>query len=195
MRQATYMLLFIALPEVVGAATFTSDLPNFVGGYGLGSFSEEIFNLGVEFSEVSEASLSITFSATTGVFHSCAGIGCTPVPEDLFPGLSFSLRNPFDPFSTSNTGDSATDLVDVEFQTFWRQSDLDRLLDGSDHVRVALGGLVCISEDTCFFSVSPTATITAASVSVTGTVIPEPSTITLAALGLLGMRWRRRKRE
>src|SRR5262245_11861147 len=84
--------------EAASAATFTASLTNLLGTYEYGSGSasgQEIFDLGVEFSEISEASISITFSASTGVFEFCSGIGCTPVAQDLFPGLILWLRDPF----------------------------------------------------------------------------------------------------
>ena len=181
----------VSASHPVSAATFTASLPNLLGTYDYGSgptgLGEEIFDLGVKFSEVSEASISITFSASTGIFEACRGQGCTPVAEDLFPGLGLYLRDPFAFLSPRSSGYSSTDLVDVQFDVFWSSLDLGRLLDGSDHVALYLGALVCIPENLCSFSTSPVATVSVASVSVTGTVVPEPSTLILLALGILGI--------
>jgi len=186
-----YALLL--LPEDVGAATITASLSDLCGTYaGPGSRREQVFDLGVEFSEITEARLSITFSASTSVFWSCMEIGCTPSAEDLFPGLYALLQDPLGTFPSA-TGDSGTDLVDVEFETSWKPSDLDRLLDGSDDVSIAMNMIYCVPEDVCDWSTLPTATVSAVTVSVTGVVVPEPGTMVLVATGLLGLAAGRRR--
>ena len=55
-----------------------------------------------------------------------------------------------------------------------------------------LNALACIPEDVCSFTTSPSATVFAAIVTVTGTVVPEPSTLVLVATGLLGVAAARR---
>lgn len=170
---------------IAGAVTITQPLSSLVGTYdpGLGASKQQSFDLGVQFSVITEAKLSLTFSGSTGVFQSCPLLGCTPIASDLFPGLFGALQNPLSLFSPNNTGDSSTDLTNVDFDFFW--PDLGRLLDGADEVSMNLDSIVCIG--TCFFSTNPQAVVTAASVSVTGTLVPEPGTGVLVAAGLLGM--------
>lgn len=186
----------VCVSEAARAATFTASLPNLIGTYeyasGSTAIGDEIFDLGVQFSEISEARLSITFSASTGIFESCSGQGCTPVARDLFPGLVPWLRDPFALFSPNGSGRSGTDLVDVQFEAFWRPTDFDRLLDGSDRVAMGLDGIVCVPENVCSFVTSPVATVSAARLTITGTVVPEPSTLALVATGLLGVAAARR---
>ena len=150
-------------------------------GLALFTSREAIFDLGVEFSEVSQARLSITFSESTGVYETVSHALPAPSPLVLvvFPGMRAHLRDPYIfssasggvSSSPSGTGPSVTDLFDVEFEFLWK--GFDGFLDGSDQIRLSVEGTLC--ESICHWSREPTATVTAASLTVSGVVVPEPS--------------------
>lgn len=192
------MLLFM-VPIRTDATTLTLAIPGTAGIYVDGAPERAIpFNLGVQFSSISSATLGITGTGTPGRMQVCdlnnpPNCFIDPIQPNLSYGFAveqsglppFGLIGPFGNISQTLSGNLNGPPG----------TSLNFLLDGVGTLYLGHAGYVCEAIYTCTPLEPPSLVnvIDTVKLEITGNLIPEPGTFFLSALGIAAITTIRRK--
>jgi len=178
------------MSPIAGAEIFTVELPEFLGPLvEQGTTKTSSFDFGTSFLEIYDVSIQLEGTCTIGSAH---GDGIW-IPEDEWtdvrPHFGFAMDPGDGLCGVGDIVDESPFVIDKPFKLVF-DATWDFLLDGADDVTLdfywgfGIDGWVIVTE--------PTANITEAYLTVDG-IVPEPATIILLSIGVIGIRRIRQK--
>ena len=177
--------VLFGISPIAGAEIFTVELPEFLGPLEeRGTTKTSSFDFGTSFLEIYDVSIQLEGTCTFGSAHG----GGVEIPEDEWidvrPHFDFFMDPPEGICGTGAIVDESPFVIDKPFNLHF-DATWDFLLDGTDDVTLdfywgfGIGDWIIVT--------TPTADISGAYLIVDG-VVPEPSTILLLSIGVVGIR-------
>jgi hypothetical protein len=186
MKNKIKILLFVLSILSVGsvnAASFSVSFPSFNGNYIYpNGVVEDSFDLGVQFSAIQSASLTIEASGTAGLLQICTGSLCTTQSygQDLVWGFLFETGHNSVFGSQSLTDTAAPYIFDITSQSSF-------LLDGAGGVFIQPNFIVSVPETIVTILKPSSYQISNVVLSVEGTAVPVPPALLLFLSGLTSL--------